>query len=70
MPITGFCLSTFLQCMSQFMALNRRPRHGWARQVLVEDRSRQPMIGAAVHDPERQSAPLNYRIAKGLIGRA
>jgi hypothetical protein len=35
------------------VALNSRPRHGWARQVLGEDRSRQPMIGAAVHDGSR-----------------
>jgi hypothetical protein len=33
------------------MALNRRPRHGYARQVLGEDRSRQLMPGAAVHGP-------------------
>jgi hypothetical protein len=33
------------------MALNGRLRHGQAWQVLGEDRSRQPMIGAAVHDP-------------------
>jgi hypothetical protein len=46
------------------MALNRRPRHGSARQVLGEERSRQPMIGAAVHDPKRQFATVNCRNAK------
>jgi hypothetical protein len=54
------------------MALIRRPRHGYARQVLGEDRSRQPMIGAAVDDPKRRIASANYRIAKGsfaLLGR-
>jgi hypothetical protein len=35
------------------MALNRRHRHSEARQVLGEDRSRKPMIGAAVYDPNR-----------------
>jgi hypothetical protein len=40
-----------LQCVRQFLALNRHPRHGYARQVLGEDRSRQPMIGAAVYGP-------------------
>ena len=37
------------------------------RQVLGEDRSRQPMIGAAVHDPKGRFAVVNYRIAKGLL---
>jgi hypothetical protein len=41
------------------LAHNRRPRRGKARQVLGEDRSRQPMIGAAVHDPKRRFATFN-----------
>jgi hypothetical protein len=41
------------QCEMSLMALNRRPLNGWARQLLGEDRSRQRMIGAAVHDPTR-----------------
>src|ERR1700722_4333501 len=32
-----------------------------------EDRSRQPMIGAAVHDPQRPIATVKYCIAKGLL---
>ena len=36
------------------MALNRRTRHGKAR-ILGEVRSRQPMLGAAVHDPKQTS---------------
>jgi|HubBroStandDraft_6_1064221.scaffolds.fasta_scaffold326932_3 hypothetical protein len=47
------------------MALNRRPKHGYTRQVFGEDRSRQPMIGAAVHDPKRHFATVNCRTAKG-----
>jgi hypothetical protein len=43
------------------MALNRRTRYGWARQVLVEDWSRQPMIGAAVHDPSATLSGLILR---------
>ena len=53
--------------MSLFLALNRRPRHGKARQVLGEDRSRQPVVGAAESDPERPFATVNYCIAKGLF---
>jgi hypothetical protein len=34
-----------------------------ARQVLGEGRSRQPMIGAAVHDPDRHFANFSCSIA-------
>jgi hypothetical protein len=52
--------------LSLLLALNRRPRHGQARQVLGEDRSRQPMTGAAVHDPSRRLATrLRCNAARG-----
>jgi len=54
-------------CVRQKVARNGRARHGQARQVLGEDRSRQPMIGAAVVDPQRRFTPVNCRIAKGSI---
>jgi hypothetical protein len=49
------------------MALNRRARHDQTRPVLGEVRSRQPMIGAAVHDPKRRFADTDYRTARGLF---
>jgi hypothetical protein len=52
------------RCSRPLLALNRRPSHGKARQVLGEDRSRQLMIGAAVHDPKQTFMalrPLNRK---------
>jgi hypothetical protein len=44
-----------------------RHTHASGRQLSGEDRSRQPVVGAAVHDPERRLVPANYRTAKGLF---
>ena len=54
-----------LQWVRQELALNGRHHDNQARQVLGEDQSRQPMIGAAVHDPKRHFVTANYCIAKG-----
>ena len=58
--IVPFCFC--LRC--RLLALNRRPTHGQSRQVLGEDRSRQPVISAAVCDPFRHFGPLNCCCAK------
>jgi hypothetical protein len=38
-----------------------------ARQLSREVRTRQLITGAAVHDPNRRFATLDYRTAKGLF---
>jgi hypothetical protein len=56
------------------LALNRRPSHGYARQLSDEHRPRRPLIGVAVHDPKRQVPPTidalqNYlSIASCVVG--
>jgi hypothetical protein len=48
-----------LQRKMSLLAINCRRGLRLARQILGEDRSRQPMIGAAVHDPKRHFATVN-----------
>jgi hypothetical protein len=46
------------------MARNGRPTSAPWRQLTGQDRSRQPIAGAAEDDPERHLATANYRTAK------
>ena len=55
-------------CMScRLLAHPGRHTHASGRLLSGEDRSRPPLVGAAVHDPERHFATVNYRTAKGLF---